>query len=153
MSVSISGLNELQAELSQMTKRLDSVTELTGDIAQILKSEVSRNFENEKSSFNGSWIPSKRAIKHSSRTLYDDTTPTNKRKHVTHLQDSIYSKHDFNSATVGTNRDYAKYHQFGTAKMPKRDFVPIDESGNLPNDLIEEIIDTTKEYILNNRRR
>jgi hypothetical protein len=32
--------------------------------------------------------------------------------------------------------------------MVKRPFIPIDESGNIPNDLAEEIISVASEYIL-----
>jgi phage gpG-like protein len=35
------------------------------------------------------------------------------------------------SVTIGTDRDYARFHQMGTRYMPARPFFPIDRSGRL----------------------
>jgi phage gpG-like protein len=116
------------------------------DVAQILETETSTAFENEESPFGESWKKSKRVLKYGGRTLYDDKTPSSKRKHVTHLQDSIYSRASRGSAKVGTNREYGKFHQFGTSKMVKREFLPI-QNGELPADVSEEIESVVSEYI------
>ncbi len=35
------------------------------------------------------------------------------------------------TVTVGSDREYAKYHQLGTKKMPARPFYPVDRFGRL----------------------
>lgn len=48
------------------------------------------------------------------------------------LRASIESKLDGDdTVVVGTDKEYAGYHQFGTKHMPARPFMPIDANGNL----------------------
>lgn len=35
------------------------------------------------------------------------------------------------TVVVGTDKEYAGYHQFGTKNMPARPFMPVDKNGNL----------------------
>jgi phage virion morphogenesis protein len=144
----VTGIDTLQRNLSGIVRNLDNPEPLMGDIAQILESETSRSFENERSPFGERWEKSRRVLKHGGRTLYDDHTPVSKREHPTHLQDSIYTSHNRSSAKVGTNRSYGKFHQFGTRKMAKREFLPIRDS-RIPRELSAEIMSVAREYILN----
>ena len=57
-----------------------------------------------------------------------------------HLRQSISWKLDGDDAVVvGTSQKYAKYHQYGTKKMPPRPFMPVDKTGRLMPDVERKI--------------
>ena len=57
-----------------------------------------------------------------------------------HLRQSISWKLDGDDAVVvGTSQKYAKYHQYGTKKMPARPFMPVDKTGRLMTDVERKI--------------
>ena len=57
-----------------------------------------------------------------------------------HLRQSISWKLDGDDAVVvGTSQKYAKYHQYGTKKMPARPFMPVDKTGRLMPDVERKI--------------
>ena len=143
----VTGIDTLSRNLSQIAKNLTNIEPLTHDISEILYSETIESFSRESSPFGEAWKKSQRVLKHGGRTLYDDHTANNKRRHPTHLQDSIYTKSDRNSAKVGTNREYGKFHQLGTSKMVAREFLPIRD-GKIPRELSAEIMSVAREYIL-----
>jgi phage virion morphogenesis protein len=146
LGIRVTGTVELERDLERVRERLADQQPLMEDIAQVLETETSTSFENEKSPFGKRWRPSKRVQKHGGRTLYDDKTQNSKRKHRTHLQDSIYSRATGSSAKIGTNRKYGKFHQLGTRKMVKREFLPIRD-GKLPRGISEEISSIVSEYL------
>lgn len=43
------------------------------------------------------------------------------------------------SVVVGTDKQYAGYHQFGTKHMPARPFMPVDKGGNLTPQMMQKI--------------
>ena len=43
------------------------------------------------------------------------------------------------AVVVGTDKEYASYHQFGTKHMPARPFMPIDKNGNLTPQMQQKI--------------
>ena len=43
------------------------------------------------------------------------------------------------TVTVGSDREYAKYHQLGTKKMPARPFYPVDSNGRLTPRMMRKI--------------
>ena len=44
------------------------------------------------------------------------------------------------TVVVGTDREYAGYHQFGTKHMPARPFFPVDKRGNLLPRVLRKIV-------------
>jgi phage virion morphogenesis protein len=149
MSIEIRGLDRLQRDLSNIIGNLENQEPLMLDISQTLETATERSFEDENSPFGERWKRSKRAERTGTKTLRDTTSSRRRgRGNGQHLQDSINSSHGQDYAKIGTVKKYGKFHQWGTSKMVKRPFIPIDESGNIPNDLAEEIISVASEYIL-----
>ncbi len=109
-------------------------------IASELYAGVMKNFK-EQGTGKAKWAP------FSARTLYAKAHRKHKKTfNPTLLQDtgflknSIYPKSGKDYAYVSTNVPYAKFHQFGTKKIPARPFLVIRD------DTKEKIIDICKKW-------
>ena len=51
------------------------------------------------------------------------------------------------TVVVGTDKEYAGYHQFGTKHMPARPFMPLDREGNLLPRVQRKIIKYVKDAL------
>lgn len=70
------------------------------------------------------------------------------------LRQSIKSKlRGEHTVVVGTDKEYAGYHQFGTKHMPARPFMPIDANGNLLPRMQRKIIRFANDALAKELRR
>ena len=70
------------------------------------------------------------------------------------LWQSFRSKLQGNDTVViGTDKEYAGYHQTGTKHMPARPFFPVDRSGNLTPDCMREIKEEVEDVYRNELRK
>jgi phage virion morphogenesis protein len=126
---------EVKKMLRDLASRVKDRRPLMREIAEIMHDAVMENFEQEG---RPKWKPSKRAQKQGGQTLQDTGS----------LAASISSRHDNNSAQVGTNKKYAAIHQFGgkagrgtKVTIPARPFLKLTDSD------LEEIKEAVKEYL------
>lgn len=71
------------------------------------------------------------------------------------LASSVTTRHDDNSATIGSNKVYAAIHQFGgnagrgkKVKIPARPYLPLTTSEQLQPEARDEVIDTINRHLL-----
>jgi phage gpG-like protein len=151
MPIRVNGTGDLERDLEELQRKLENPEPLMRSIESIAHTETMRNFENERDSFGNNWRPSRRAIKDGGRTLHSGNSRRRRQvgHRVDHLQDAIYTGRSGRSAKVGTNMVYGRTHQLGDSSrnIPKRPFLPIDENGNLPEHLSEEISSVVSEYL------
>jgi phage virion morphogenesis protein len=89
--------------LSQVARRIGDMTPAMRKIAGIMHDSVEENFA---AGGRPKWKPSQRAKEENGQTLQDSGS----------LAASIVQEYTHESATVGTNKQYAKVHQFGAKK-------------------------------------
>lgn len=120
----------LQAILEPLERRGRNLAEFTPIAAETLVSAVLQVFEDE----GPGWpplAPSTRARKLGDPKLLKDTGV---------LFGSITGASDSESATAFTNVPYSKFHVEGTASMPARDFLAIDEEATF-EEIAEAIVE------------
>ncbi|MCD0156016.1 phage virion morphogenesis protein [Deinococcus sp. 6GRE01] len=85
--------------------------------------QVQDGFTAETDPYGRGWVPSRAATRQNRRTLRETGA----------LQDGIRWKADSRGIVLGTSgpaNEYATYHQRGTRRLPKRQFLP--EPGQMP---------------------
>ena len=119
-------------------------------VGNILENAVGMQFESMGVFFNKTpWAPLAPAtIKDRERKGFDTTSILRRTGGDAGLAGSITSEVDDNQITIGTNKYYAPFLQFGTSKMPARPFLPSVENG-LPAEIMDEINATLAEFMLN----
>lgn len=141
MSVEIKGIEGIQKKLKTLDDAL-SASKMRGTlltVGNMVKNSISESFENERSPFGEKWTPLKIAtIKakekrgESSKILRASGT----------LADTWMVTTDDNGVTVSGNAKspkgyvYGRVHQYG---KKKRQFLPIDDAGNLEPRLLKTI--------------
>jgi phage gpG-like protein len=111
--------SELVARLEQLKNNGRSMTEISGQVAQMLLVAVEDQFDSKGK---GKWpglSPStiKRHPRRAGGKLLQDTGE---------LVGSLRPRHDQEVAEVVTSNPYAGYHVEGTKHMPARDFTDLD---------------------------
>lgn len=152
MSIEVKGANEMQRTLQKLEKSLSGsqMKAKMHTMGEMVKTNISESFEDEKSPFGKKWKPLKKSTKKrkakrgkSSKILREDGD----------LEDKWYVKASSNSVTIFNNTSnggfpYGLTHQFGTSnafgkgiKVPARPFLPIDSKGELEKQLSKNILD------------
>ena len=108
------------------------------EIGDLMLASTDENFEKERNIYKIKWKPN---------------TPGTLRYKAKHgfimkvlqrrglLRNSIQYQIVGNNVSVGTNIPYGQYHQFGTRKLPKREFLGVSRDDQ------KEIISILKEYL------
>ncbi len=135
-----------QVNTGKIEKLLDIVQQLPGHpgfnpvlnaLGQRIKSRVQLGFRNSKDPWGNEWSP----------LLHRDGKPL---VDTGRLRSSItYFHPDQSSVIVGTNLDYAAIHQFGSDKIPRRPFMPLDENGDakLPDNWEKSVLNAINQHI------
>ena len=144
MSIVVEGLDEVRDLLARAYSRSQNLEPLMDDIGEKIKIEIERSFQAQRSPFGTPWQQSQRAIATGDKTLYKSGR----------LHNSFTFESSVNSAKVGTNVVYAPIHNYGgqagrnnSVTIPQRQFMPINESNQLPNYLVDDIKDLIYEHL------
>ena len=143
-------LNEnITNKLNEIQKKLKNLKPLFNQIGYTLIDIVEENFESE--SFLGKpWTPLKESTKKQKAKKGYKKILQNRG----HLAESIDFEATNDKLILGTNLEYAPIHQFGgnagknhSAKIPARPFLPINEKGELPKKVEDEILEAVEFYL------
>lgn len=107
VSVKWSGLDK---SLLKMADKITDTHHLLEGIGNILVTNTQRRFDKEESPKGEKWKKSQRAILQNGKTLTDKGQ----------LKKSIASQIQGDTVIVGTNKEYARIHQFGGVIKPKK---------------------------------
>lgn len=144
---------ELREALATMAESIQDATPLMEDIARMLRNVTEDALQAETSPFGDAWEP-----------LKEDTIA--RREEAGHWPGSILQVTGGLAASISTNagpdfaelgaaKEYAAIHQFGglpdmapgPAGVPQRSYLPIDQDGNIPDTLRDDLLDTVAEYL------
>lgn len=133
--------------LQQLIERVQDATPAMEDIARALRNATEDAFQNQRSPFGDAW-----------QDLTEETKE--RREEAGHwpgpilqvsgqLAASIATEAGADWASIGVGKEYAAIHQFGglttmapgPAGIPARPYLPIDQAGNLPESLRQEILE------------
>jgi len=138
--IEIVGLDEVFESLHTLKSKTENLEPLLRQVGQFIQNATEDSFEEQKSPFGHAWKPNKKKPKNNSskKILIDSGI----------LRGSFTVDADDNEVSVGTNVVYAAIHHFGGkagrnrgVKIPARPFMPIDSGGNMPSDLVSEIME------------
>lgn len=127
-------LIDIDIDVSEVKKKLDSMEDRSKDLRPVwryakkeLEVAFSANFLSGGNLVPGGWAPLDRgyaawkSVNHpGARKLVIDGTLF---RSVADLDDPAVNKIEKRSAQFGTNVEYAKFHQYGTSKMPARQII------------------------------
>ncbi|WP_334096304.1 phage virion morphogenesis protein [Helicobacter typhlonius] len=141
--------DELRGQMQSLELRLKDTEPLMAHIANTLALFTSQSFEKETSPFGEKWKPLSSVTLKKSKGLKKKLVDKGK------LVNSIHTSHTTKSASIGTSVVYARIHQFGGKAgrnhktiIPARAFLPINDKGNVPQSLQDELQELVQEYIL-----
>ena len=142
-------LDDFIKEMNDLESALKDTEPLMAHIANTLALFTSQSFEKETSPFGEKWKPLSSATPKKSKGLKKKLVDKGK------LVNSISTSHTAKSASIGTNVVYARIHQYGGKAgrnhktiIPARAFLPINDKGNVPQSLQDELQGLVQEYIL-----
>jgi len=158
VNIQMQGVEELEAALAKLSHKAQNLAPVFHDFGNTLTQGIEESFDGQRSYDGTSW----EALKPS--------TLAYKQKHggskilqsgESNLYESIAYNAESNSLTVGVNAysddgyPYPLVHQFGTTKagraknttIPERPFMPIDEDGNVYEEVKEELLELLEEYL------
>jgi phage virion morphogenesis protein len=154
MPIEITGVEVIQAQLLELSKKTANMTPILAGVGNILKNSIEDSFPAQKSPFGAPWKPSYRVATTGGHTLVKSGT----------LSSTWNIRANATSVTVGTNVPYAAIHQFGgvirpkngkilrfkgsggwvskkEVVMPARPFLPIDSAGRLAEGVKVDIME------------
>lgn len=102
--------NNLDKQLLNMADKITNTHNLLEGIGSMLVRNTEKRFQKEESPKGEKWKKSQRAIREDGKTLTDKGQ----------LKDSILSQVQGKTVQVGTNKEYARIHQFGGEITPKK---------------------------------
>lgn len=109
-----SGVNvkwsDLDKSLLNMAGKIKETDNLMEGIGSMLVRNTEKRFQKEESPKGEKWAKSQRAIRQNGKTLTDSGE----------LKNSISSQVQGKTVQVGTNKEYARIHQFGGEITPKK---------------------------------
>ena len=128
LSIDIRGPAELEATLDSLSSAL-KVRDILDESAAVLLNRIRDRFLDETDPDGNRWIPSRASMMRSGGgTLFD----TGRLFHSIQL----YADGE-DSRAIGTDVPYGVFHQFGTARLPKRQFLGFnDEDATVVEQLI-----------------
>ena len=144
MSIVVEGLDEVRDLLARAYSRSQNLEPLMDDIGETIVNSIQKSFDNEKSPFGTPWEKSLRAEETGDKTLIKSGI----------LHNSFTFESSVNSVKVGTNVVYGAIHNYGgnagknhSVTIPQRQFMPINSSNQLPNNLVDNIKDLIYEHL------
>ncbi len=102
--------NDLDKSLLNMAGKIKETDNLMEGIGSMLVRNTEKRFQKEESPKGEKWKKSQRAMRQNGKTLTDKDQ----------LKDSISSQVQGKTVQVGTNKEYARIHQFGGEIKPKK---------------------------------
>lgn len=148
-------LNKLIKDIDYTIKQCENLNPLMHEVGNLVKNETELSFEKEQDAFGNKWTPlSKQTLKHKkgSKILTESSLLQSSINSRTKLQQTKTSTQG--SVSIGTNLEYAPIHQFGgkagrglKANIPARPFLPINDKGDIPDDLKEEIKEAVLKHL------
>jgi len=142
---------DLTRKLKELQKKLRNLKPLFNQIGHTLIEGVEENFESE-SFFGKPWTPLVEATKKQKAKRGYEKILQNRGR----LAESIDFEASNGGLTLGTNIEYAAVHQFGgnagragSATIPARPFLPIDQDKEMPKETQEEILQAVEFYLSN----
>lgn len=102
--------NGLDKSMLKMADNIKETHALMESIGEHLVTNTKRRFDKEKGPKGEKWEKSRRAILQSGKTLNDSGQ----------MKDSIAYEVSDKTVQVGTNKEYARIHQFGGTIKPKK---------------------------------
>ena len=155
VNIEIKGIEELDRLLDQLSEHADHMQPVMDEAGNYLQNIIEESFESGRSPDGETWSPladstliqkTKDGSPQSmGKLLYDEGT----------LSESIGYEANNEGLTVGVNAyskggyPYPVVHQFGSedGKIPARPFMPIDNDGELYEDIQEELITLITEFL------
>lgn len=116
--IKVNGVGSVNAKLRGAVERSKNLTTPMKVGAQLMLGSVDRNFRS--SGRPAQWVPLSPAYARRKLSQGYSSKPLIR---TGIMKASIAPKIDSHSFRVGTSLSYARYHQFGTSRMPKREFV------------------------------
>lgn len=131
----------IQHHLDELIVKLGDLSPLMADIAGILEDESMDRFSKKTAPDGTPWQDLLPASILAKMRTDGQIGGGGILVHTGTLASSIHSTHDRYSATVGTDTEYGKYHQFGTRHLPQREFLGISDDDE------RRILDTIESYL------
>lgn len=141
--------------LSLLQERLGDLTEPMGDIGQALETRIRNRFESKTDPAGAAWAPWADSTLRSypwpgSKAAENDDGPGEGQILIRYraLLQGISHEPDSTSVRVGFDQDYAKFHEFGTKKMPRRGLLFDDpDAGKLAADDERAVLDVLEHWL------
>ena len=105
-------------EITLLVSKLNNRKDLLRKIGILLRNSTRLRFDTEQSPDRKKWIPSLRARREGNKTLTDEGN----------LRRSLQVTNDNNEVNIGTDVEYAKFHQLGLGDQPERAFLGLSRS-------------------------
>ena len=139
-----SNLDQVQAKLEQLAKKGQNLKPLMAEVANLLQQTTEESFDNQASPDGTPWadLDPKTEKRKKGKPLYESGR----------MQESLSVFSTATSAGLGFNAKaqngypYPAVHQFGSEHVPARPFLPIDDDGDIADDLKESILELAVSY-------
>lgn len=141
-------LKELNIRLKALQHKIDNASATLPTLGNIAQNTIEESFDNQASPFKEKWIPNKPStlrFKKGNKTLIDSGA----------LCVSFTQRITGKSVQIGTNKQYARIHNFGgkagrnkKVNIPERPFIPVKQNGEVAKDFAQKIENFLKKYIL-----
>ena len=130
--------NQSRRYLDALVKKIENLTPALHEIGQLMVASTDENFQKEQNIYGVKWkqnTPATLKYKASKRFIMKVL----QRRGI--LRSSIQYRIEGDKVSVGTNLPYGAYHQFGTSRLPKREFLGVSRQDQ------KEIIAILEEYL------
>lgn len=130
--------NQSKRYIQALSKRINNIKPALHEIGQLMLASTDENFEKEQNIYGVKWkanTPATQRYKASRGFIMKVL----QRRGM--LRSSINYKVMNDGVSVGTNVVYGQYHQYGTKRLPKREFLGISRNDQ------KEITAILKEYL------
>lgn len=147
-AIRVRGIEQTLDVLEEMQERLRDMSPVLAVVGDDLKTFVDDRFDTATDPTGKAWVPL--AAKTIARRRQNTVNPL---VDSTLLRTSINYRATPRTLTLGANTPYAGSHQFGTATIPRRAFLPFNregtafESEGLAGAELEQVIAAIKRYI------
>lgn len=121
-TLSMSALADEFRDTVQRARNLDLKPLIKGEVLDAVREGIAENFDQARSPDGTAWPPRKHLYPHP--ILVKSTAM---KRSVTEEGGEGYALVDETSLTVGSDVEYAAFHEFGTSKLPERSFMGVSE--------------------------
>lgn len=130
--------NQSRNYLNELIKKIQNLTPALHEIGQLMVASTDENFQKEQNIYGVKWKANTPATLHykASRGFIMKVL---QRRGM--LRSSIQYRIENDSVSVGTNLPYGAYHQYGTNRLPKREFLGVSRQDQ------KEIVAILEDYL------